>query len=161
MCLKRWGGRSEATSSHRLRRGSTLALRGRGIKPRPWPKGNTSPLETPGRGLCPLRPPKRWRFIPAQRSGLSRHFSKGIRSLRWHEFLPFSPLHQASSQLPHATPSRGTSRSRQFPLDFCRWNEYLWKKSEFLSGIAFSTRKGKPIVKAERGEVDLIRNREG
>ena len=27
--------KSEATSSHRLRRGSTLALRGRGIKPRP------------------------------------------------------------------------------------------------------------------------------
>ena len=33
-------------------------------------------METPGRGLCPLQPPKRWRFIPAQRAGLSRHFSK-------------------------------------------------------------------------------------
>ena len=74
---------SEATSSHRLRRGSTSALRRWGIKPHPWPKGNSSPLESPDVGdfASPKNPCERCRFIPAHRTGLSRRFSKSGKFL--------------------------------------------------------------------------------
>jgi len=41
--------RREAASSHCLRRGSTLALRGWGIPPHPWPKGIIIPFGNPRR----------------------------------------------------------------------------------------------------------------